>query len=125
MSLPYVDKTGPEPVAPAVLDRDHLAHYTLDNPDLEREIIGLFLGQLPATIAMLKDAASASDWKLAAHTLKGSAVAVGAAEINELAIALERRIFNPGDAETGRLIALVEAAEQRFREVVAPILGLF
>ena len=33
--------------APEVFDRAHLSHYTMQNADLEREIIGLFLMQLP------------------------------------------------------------------------------
>ena len=57
--------------APAdVLDRAHLVHYTMENPALEREIIELFLSQLPVALANLKGASSQAEWKLATHTLK-------------------------------------------------------
>ena len=60
------------------IDRRHLARYTLGNAALEEEILGLFLEQLPKTIASLRLAASDSDWIMAAHTLKGSSRCVGA-----------------------------------------------
>lgn len=75
--------------ASSVFDRPHLVRYTLDNAELEREIIGLFIGQLPSIIAMLEEAASPEAWKMAAHTLKGSAAAVGATDIHGSAVYLE------------------------------------
>jgi HPt (histidine-containing phosphotransfer) domain-containing protein len=69
-----------------VFDQPHLAHYTMQNADLEREIIDLFLAQLPDLYAKLKDGV---EWVLYTHTLKGSARAVGATQIAEVAAALE------------------------------------
>jgi HPt (histidine-containing phosphotransfer) domain-containing protein len=106
-----------------VLDRAHLARYTMDNPDLEREIIGLFLRQLPESLAMLRGAGSQADWKLAAHTIKGSAAAVGAGEINRLAALLEQRIFNPRDLATQEMIGELERAIALFDRSVRAILA--
>jgi len=72
---------APKPTAPrpaVVLDLQHLRKYTLGITDLEQEILGLFLGELPKSHAALVSARSANDWHMAAHTLKGSALAVGA-----------------------------------------------
>jgi HPt (histidine-containing phosphotransfer) domain-containing protein len=101
-------------VSAEVLDRRHLARYTMENLELEREIVALFLQQLPSTLNLLKAASSAADWKLAAHTLKGSAAAVGAMEINCLAMELETRSFAIG--ANGPLISQVERAVARFEE---------
>lgn len=60
------------------IDRKHLARYTLGNTALEEEILGLFLEQLPKSIAALRSASTDRDWTMAAHTLKGSSRCVGA-----------------------------------------------
>ena len=75
----YLEQSGPfagggEPV---VFDRVHLQQYTMDNPQLEREVVDLFLGQLPDILEHLSASVDSKDWRLWAHTLKGSAVAVG------------------------------------------------
>ena len=41
---------------PVVFDRAHLSHYTMQSVDLEREIINLFLQQLPSTVEMIASA---------------------------------------------------------------------
>ena len=76
--------------AAAPVDRAHLARYTLGDPVLEREVLGLFLAQIPLTIESLKFAATDKDWHLAAHTLKGSARAVGAWHLARLAAGAEK-----------------------------------
>ena len=68
-----------------VLDRDHLARYTMGDVVLEREVLGLFIGQMPVTVASLRDSGDAVSWTRAAHTIKGSARAVGAWRLAQLA----------------------------------------
>lgn len=106
-----------------VLDRAHLARYTMENRELEREIIALFLQQLPATTAMLKTAATQADWKLAAHTLKGSAAAVGATRINALAAELEKWAFDADHDPVENLLAALDRAIAQFRRAVGRIHG--
>ena len=72
------------------VDYAHLSRYTLGDDRLEREILGLFLAQLPLTIESLRFAATDRDWQIAAHTLKGSCRAVGAWQIATLAQEAER-----------------------------------
>jgi HPt (histidine-containing phosphotransfer) domain-containing protein len=75
--------------APPVFDRLHLARYTMDSPDLERELVGLFLAQLPSILESLFTATSRDEWRFATHMLKGSAQAIGACQIGDLAEKLE------------------------------------
>ena len=75
---------------PAPVDRAHLARYTLGDPRLEREILGLFLAQVPLTIESLRFAATDRAWHVAAHTLKGSCRAVGAGRLARLALEAEK-----------------------------------
>lgn len=67
------------------IDRAHLSRYTFGNAALEIEVLGLFAGQAPETLAWLRTAETAKAWRDAAHTLKGSARAVGAWRVAELA----------------------------------------
>lgn len=80
--------TSTEGVRP--IDRKHLARYTLGDAALEVEVLGLFLGQLPTTIAALKAAGTDRDWIVAAHTLKGSCRCVGAWRLARLGEQAER-----------------------------------
>ena len=72
-----------------IFDRAHLARYTMESPELEREIIDLFLGQMPGALDLIRQAGNLASWRLAVHTLKGSAAAIGARRINQLASELE------------------------------------
>ena len=67
------------------IDLGHLRRFTLGDRELEQEILGLFIEQAPATIERLLQAGSHREWQRAAHTLKGSARAVGAWQIADLA----------------------------------------
>ena len=71
------------------IDHVHLARYTFGNAALEREVLGLFAEQAPTTLAWLKSASTPKAWRDAAHTLKGSARAVGACDVAAAAEAAE------------------------------------
>jgi HPt (histidine-containing phosphotransfer) domain-containing protein len=68
-----------------ILDRDHLARYTLGDADLELEVLQLFLDQMPQTLALLGESEDPHSRTRAAHTIKGSARAVGAWKLAEAA----------------------------------------
>ncbi|MGN6310933.1 MAG: Hpt domain-containing protein [Xanthobacteraceae bacterium] len=94
--------------AHGAIDLDHLHKMTLSDPALEREVLRLFVEQtanLMRTLASLPENAAAL-----AHTLKGSACAIGAFRVAEAAAALEaalrveagaRDAFTQLDAEVG------------------------
>lgn len=72
------------------IDLAYLARFTLGNAGLEREILELFAGQMPLYVEQLRAADSPKAWGLAAHTIKGSALAVGAHKLARLAQMAER-----------------------------------
>lgn len=85
------------PAAPSIpasgpIDRAHLARFTFGNVALELEVLNLFAQQAPESFASLAGASSPKAWRDAAHTLKGSARAVGAwrvANVTEMAERIE------------------------------------
>lgn len=106
-------KSATVPRAAEPVDLAHLRRFTLGDKHLEEEILGLFLSQVPITIATLKRAETDGAWYVAAHTLQGSARAVGARRLALLAAQAERLggISDPGAC---RLVVgmLEEAAEE-------------
>lgn len=71
------------------IDWAHLSRYTMNDKALAQEVLGLFAMEAPRYLAQLQSAASHKAWIEAAHTLKGSARAVGAWAIAECALAAE------------------------------------
>jgi HPt (histidine-containing phosphotransfer) domain-containing protein len=110
-------KSGRKKMAPVIFDRAHLAQYTMDSPELEREIIGLFVDQLPAILERLQNVSSSADWRIATHTLKGSALAVGAYKIGELAKKLEPANSPEQDATRKKLLSGLARAVAEFGEM--------
>jgi HPt (histidine-containing phosphotransfer) domain-containing protein len=100
-----------------VFDREHLARYTMDSPDLEREIVGLFVAQLPSILDRLFTAKSHDDWRFATHTLKGSAQAVGALQIGEIAKKLEPITCFEQVVRREKLLAWLTRATREFDEM--------
>ena len=121
-SSPHLDASEPG-LKRAVFDRDHLGRYTMGCPELERELIALFLDQLPDLTRQLEGSFEDEDWKYVTHTLKGSARAIGAMMIADLAECLEEQ--GPHAAESVRFgtIIKLKAAISAFRIEVAQIRG--
>lgn len=81
------------------IDVAYLARFTLGNTRLEREILELFAGQMPLYVEQLRAADSRKTWELAAHAIKGSALAVGAHKLASLAQMAERLDVDAGAAD--------------------------
>ena len=99
------------PLAPddGPIDIEHLQRMTLGDAGLEREVLAMFSAQavrLVGTLANLPADAGAL-----AHTLKGSARAIGAFAVAEAAALLETRIKSGGDP-TAALAELHDAVAQ-------------
>lgn len=103
------------------IDRKHLARYTLGNTALEEEILGLFLDQLPKTIASLRTAASDRDWIVAAHTLKGSSRCVGAWRLARTGEQAERLGGIANRRACLEAVLRIEAAAEEARAFIAEI----
>jgi len=88
-SPPLVPDDGP-------IDLEHLSRMTLGDPVLECEVLTMFVAQsakLLGQLASLPPGAGAL-----AHTLKGSARAIGAFAVAEAAARLETVLDKAGDA---------------------------
>jgi HPt (histidine-containing phosphotransfer) domain-containing protein len=86
---------------PAIFDISQLRRYTVYQNDLELELIQLFRQQLPQFLDQIRVSGSSYDWKLATHSLKGSALTVGAPVIAAMAEELEQ-LGHRGDRKRQR-----------------------
>ena len=90
-SPPLVPDDGP-------IDFEHLSRMTLGDPALECEVLTMFMTQsaklLDQLVALPPEAGSL------AHTLKGSARAIGAFAVAEAAAGLETALAEQGDARS-------------------------
>ena len=101
-SPPLVPDDGP-------IDIEHLQRMTLGDASLEREVLAMFSAQAVSLIGSL--AALPADTGALAHTLKGSARAIGAFGVAEAALGLETAIQN-GDDPSEALAELSDAVAQ-------------
>jgi HPt (histidine-containing phosphotransfer) domain-containing protein len=94
-SPPLVPDLGP-------IDFTHLQRMTLGDDRLEREVLGMFSAQASKLLATLADLPA--DAAALAHTLKGSARAIGAFAAADAAAHLEAQLKAGNDTA----VALVE-----------------
>lgn len=104
------------------IDRDYLARFTLGNAALEREVLELFASQLPVYIRQLKDAQTSTAWREAVHTIKGSAAAVGARRLSNIArmaeqLDIESAIAVRAGQRAKAIAAVSEAADEACRSI--------
>jgi len=93
------------------VDLVHLSRYTLGARELEAEVLELFCTQATIYLERLRQAGSDKDWKDAAHSLKGSASAIGAWRAAEAA---ERAEALSGEA-------LAQGRDLRLREIESAV----
>jgi len=108
------------PLAPddGPIDFAHLRRMTLGDDALEREVLKLFSAQAANLAGML--ASLPGDAGALAHTLKGSARAIGAFGVADAAARLEALIHSGGDA--AKALAELNAAVALARSAVDEIL---
>ena len=96
------------PLAPddGPIDIEHLGRMTLGDTSLEHEVLAMFAAQSVTLIGAL--ATLPPDAGALAHTLKGSARAIGAFGVADAAASLEAAISSGGDP-TEQLIELNDA----------------
>ncbi|MBW8857539.1 MAG: Hpt domain-containing protein [Bradyrhizobium sp.] len=103
------------PLAPddGPIDFEHLSRMTLGDAGLEQEVLAMFVAQSTTLVSTL--AAMPVDASALAHTLKGSARAIGAFAVGDAAARLEAAIARGFDtsaalAELGETVAEARAA---------------
>jgi HPt (histidine-containing phosphotransfer) domain-containing protein len=109
METPRAHHDGP-------LDRDHLRRMALGDLSLEREVLEMFLLQACRITDAL--AGCPPDAKALAHTLKGSARAIGAFGVADRAAALEAAL-GTGEQLTETLASLRAAVADAHAAIVA------
>ncbi|WP_024517888.1 Hpt domain-containing protein [Bradyrhizobium sp. Tv2a-2] len=120
-SPPLLDRISSTPLVPgeAPIDVEHLARMTLGDGALRREVLAMFLRQTGDLLGRL--AAHPREGAALAHTLKGSARAVGAFGIAACAESLERSIRQGVDPSTAlaELAAAVAEAHASIEVILA------
>jgi HPt (histidine-containing phosphotransfer) domain-containing protein len=111
LHLERIDWMPSPPLAPddGPIDTEHLNRMTLGDASLEREVLAMFSAQavrLMGTLANLS-----SDTGALAHTLKGSARAIGAFRVADAAESLEA-VARKGDDPAEVLTELTDAVAE-------------
>ena len=79
-----------------LLDFQRLATFTDGDPELEAELLTLFVATAAGYLDALREAVDhAGRWQATAHSLKGAAANIGAVAMAELAAAAERAAPDP------------------------------
>ena len=116
-------KSTSEAVRAQAVDLAHLARHTMDDRDLERSVLEMFIVQSQVYLIRLKDAQTADAWRDAAHTIKGAARGIGAWPVAEMADEVERlsKVDDPGAqrAAIRELDKLVAITNEFIRDFLA------
>lgn len=95
------------------VDLAYLGRFTFADRELEREVLYLFAQSIQGYVAALAAAADDAAWQRAAHTIKGSARAVGAWRVARMAETAERIGFAAGADRRSHAVDLIsEAADE-------------
>lgn len=65
------------------IDFNHLEHYVGGDQSIIREVLALFSDQARTVLPLLDPEGPSDQWKSAAHSLKGSALGIGAGALAE------------------------------------------
>ncbi|MDX5361362.1 MAG: Hpt domain-containing protein [Alphaproteobacteria bacterium] len=94
-----------------VIDEAHLMHYTLGDQALACEILELFVAQVDIYLDQLGNAGDDLAWHEAAHSLKGSARAIGAQALSAQAAAAETVRYEDEDVRARHLEVLAASVD--------------
>jgi HPt (histidine-containing phosphotransfer) domain-containing protein len=101
------------------VDRTYLARFTLGNVALEREVLDLFAAQAPVYLQRLREAHCTKAWKEATHTIKGSAGAIGAWRLAQLAQMAEKIDVEARESHREEAAAAVATATEEVCRYIA------
>ncbi len=121
LQMEYLNWMPSPPLVPedSAIDVQHLGRMTLGEAALEMEVLALFAAQSSDLAARL--ATIPSDAAALAHTLKGSARAIGAFRVADAALGVEAALKNNGDA--ARAIAVLQHAVEEARDAIDRMLN--
>jgi HPt (histidine-containing phosphotransfer) domain-containing protein len=121
LNLEHLNWMPSPPLVPdeSAIDVQHLGRMTLGEAALEAEVLVLFSAQSGELIARLE--AMPADAAALAHTLKGSARAIGAFRVAEAALGLEAAMKNDGDVSSA--ITRLQETVSEARETIGRMLN--
>ena len=107
------------PLAPVAepIDVEHLSRMTLGEQSLEREVLELFDRQAAMLLVRIREAAPAVA-RASAHTLKGSALGIGAWRVARAAEAVE----HANAAEFLKALFVLDGAIEEAKAAIAGLL---
>ena len=114
------ERAQPEALEVAVLDRDHLARMTFGDRSLEREVLQLFDRQSELLLERMRASEPAAIATLA-HTLKGSAVGIGATRVASAAAEVEATA-RQGPVKCSRAIDELAQAVEEARAAISALI---
>ncbi len=101
------------------VDFRHLERYAAGDEALVEEVLGLFREQAALWLPLLDPAAEAGAWRDAAHSLKGSALGVGAFQVAQACEAAEAAFEAPLGVKTARLLGVRDALDRALADIAA------
>jgi HPt (histidine-containing phosphotransfer) domain-containing protein len=101
------------------VDFGHLERYTAGDAGLISEVLGLFRQQTELWLPLLQPDAPSESWKDAAHSLKGSALGVGAFALAEACDGAETGAGSGPAARAVQLDAIRDAVDAALADVAA------
>jgi len=122
LSTATYQRPSPSASVERPIDLVHLARMTLGERSLEREVLQLFDRQATLLLARMQ-AASGDAVASLAHTLKGSARAIGAGGVARAAEAVEF-LDAAAEADFKRALAVLGAATEEARSFIADLLQM-
>jgi hypothetical protein len=106
-----------------VFSKAVLNESTMGDSGLQIEVIQLFVAQFGNPLAIFGGVFDVKAWRFAAHSLRGTAAAIGALEVAELAAAMERDGPPEGVYDHADAVKAICLAVDRYLAEVRPFTG--
>ena len=101
------------------IDFSHLETYVGGDRGIVREVLALFSEQARTVLPALNPAGPSGDWRNTAHSLKGSALGIGAFALAELCSEAEVARDEPVEVKRAILARIVDALAQALTDIAA------
>ena len=101
------------------VDFRHLETFAAGDAALVEEVLGLFRQQAVLWLPLLDPTAADDAWRDAAHSLKGSALGVGAFEVARACEAAEEAFREPFGVKAARLLTVRDAVDLALADIAA------
>ncbi|MDB5460138.1 MAG: histidine phosphotransferase [Caulobacteraceae bacterium] len=106
-------------VRPGSVDFGHLESYVAGDRAIVREVLDLFSDQARTVLPALSPTAAKDDWRHAAHSLKGSALGIGAFALAEACGAAEAARDESPEAKRAVLARVADAMAEALADIAA------